>query len=92
MPYQNRLAKAKLGPTQTLVLKTLQRIGKGKAAVISTEIYGDHTTQHITNMCYALYALRSKGAVVSSNKVWSTTSKADLLLGLDTHSTESGLH
>jgi hypothetical protein len=80
MPYPNRLAKTKLGPTQALILRTIQRIGKGKAASISTEVYGDHTIQHITNICYALYALRSKGAVVSSNRVWSATGKADLLL------------
>jgi hypothetical protein len=80
VPYNQRHARMKLGPTQALVLRTLQHIGKGKAAAISTEIYGGHTVQHITNVCYALYALRSKGAVVSSNRVWSATTKADLLL------------
>ncbi len=72
--------QTKLGPTQALVLRILQRIGRGKAAAISTEIYGDHAVQHITNTCYALYRLRSKGAVVCSSRFWSATPKADLLL------------
>jgi hypothetical protein len=72
--------QTKLGPTQTIVLKTLQQLGKGKAADLSTQVYGDHTTQHITNICYALYRLRSKGGVTCSNRIWSASSKASILL------------